>query len=148
MNISKIKSIIIIFISLFIAVRGICQHINPSIKINVINISAKKGDVLVALYNSDKGFPGEKTGAVKFARGKLENGISVIEFENIEAGTYAVALFHDTNGDDKLNFNFLGIPKEGYGFSNNARNMFSAPSFKQASFKHEKETKLEIKMRY
>lgn len=120
----------------------------PPIRINVTHASSKKGDILVALYNSEKGFPGEKTGVIRTAKGVIQNGKSLIIIDDVAPGTYAIALFHDTNGDGKLNFNFLGIPKEGYGFSNNAWNMFSAPSFRQSAFVHEKETDIEIRMRY
>ena len=120
----------------------------PPIRINVTHASSKKGDILVALYNSEKGFPGEKTGVIRTAKGVVQNGRSLIVIDDVAPGTYAVALFHDTNGDGKLNFNFFGIPKEGYGFSNNAWNMFSAPSFKQSAFVHDKETDIEIRMRY
>jgi uncharacterized protein (DUF2141 family) len=54
-------------------------------------------------------------------------------FKNIEGGIYAVSVYHDKNDNRLLDENFFGIPTEGYGFSNNARGIFSAPSFKEAS---------------
>ncbi len=53
---------------------------------------------------------------------------------DIPDGIYALAFFIDTDGNGKLNKNFLGIPKEQFGFSNNAMGALSAPSFEQASF--------------
>jgi len=138
--------LVLIFSLLYFGSYG--SEINPSIKINVTNINSAKGAVLAALYNSDKGFPGEGETALLFVKGIPQNGKCLIVIENIPPGTYAVALFHDINGDKKLNTNWLGIPKEGYGFSNNASKMFSAPSFKQASFSHTNETNLEIRLRY
>jgi uncharacterized protein (DUF2141 family) len=52
----------------------------------------------------------------------------------IPYGKYAVTIFHDVNGDTELNSNFMGIPKEPYGFSNNPRAMFGPPSFEQSLF--------------
>jgi hypothetical protein len=49
-------------------------------------------------------------------------------------GTYAVIVFHDENQDGKLDKNFLGVPQEGYGASNNVRHLMSAPEFEEASF--------------
>ena len=122
---------------------------NAPIRINVTNVSTKKGNILVALYNSDKGFPGGKEGAIRTATGLAQNEKCLIVIDNVVAGNYAVALFHDTNGDSKLNSNFLGIPKEGYGFSNNAANLFSAPKFKQAAFIHGNVvTDITIQMKY
>ncbi|MBL6715485.1 MAG: DUF2141 domain-containing protein [Pseudomonadales bacterium] len=51
----------------------------------------------------------------------------------LPGGTYAVGVFHDVDGDEALSKNFLGIPKEPFGFSNNVRGRFGPPSFKDAS---------------
>ena len=53
---------------------------------------------------------------------------------NLPEGTYAIALFVDANENLKIDKNFLGIPKEQYGFSNNAMGTLSGPSFEQAKF--------------
>ena len=57
-----------------------------------------------------------------------------VTFEDLPYGTYAITILHDENGNLKVDANFLGIPKEGYGFSNNARNLFRAPKFEEAKF--------------
>jgi len=49
-------------------------------------------------------------------------------------GTYAVAVVHDADGNGKLNTNLLGMPRERYGFANDARGTFGPPSFEDASF--------------
>ena len=116
--------------------------------IDVTQVSSKKGPVMVALFQAADGFPMEAGKAVYREKVQPLNGRAVLRIEGVKAGTYAVALFHDTNEDGQLNLNFLGIPKEGYGVSNNVRNRFSAPKFSQASFRHEKETRLEIQIRY
>ena len=53
---------------------------------------------------------------------------------NIPDGKYAIALFIDKNKNKKIDKNFIGIPKEQFGFSNNAMGKLSAPSFQQAMF--------------
>ena len=60
--------------------------------------------------------------------------IARCDFEGIPAGTYALVVLHDENMNGKVDTNWIGIPKEGYGFSNDAKASFSAPSFKDASF--------------
>ena len=55
-------------------------------------------------------------------------------FENIPEGTYAVSIFHDENNNDKLDSNFIGIPKEDYGCSNNAKGFMGPPKWKDAKF--------------
>ena len=54
--------------------------------------------------------------------------------ENLKPGKYAFKYFHDENNDEKINTNLIGIPKEGYGFSNNAKGFFGKPSYKDVVF--------------
>ena len=54
-------------------------------------------------------------------------------FEGLKAGRYAVAMYHDVDGDESLDTNMLGIPREPYGFSNNAVGRFGPPSFDDAA---------------
>lgn len=59
------------------------------------------------------------------------------DFEDIPPGTYALAVIHDENMNGVLDTNALGIPREGYGFSNDARAWFGPPSFADASFHYD-----------
>ena len=72
----------------------------------------------------------------------------VAAFQDVPAGTFAIAVFHDTNSNGKLDKNFLGIPKEGYAFSNNVFGTFRAPGFEDASFEFDGNKTVKIKMRY
>ena len=53
----------------------------------------------------------------------------------LASGTYAIGIFHDVNLSNKMDNNFFGVPKEQYGFSNNARAFFGPPNFEDAAFK-------------
>ena len=71
-------------------------------------------------------------------------------FSNIEPGTYAVAVVHDENSDGKLDKNFVGVPSEGYGVSNNKTYALSAPKWDESVFTiapSESKT-LQVKLRY
>jgi uncharacterized protein (DUF2141 family) len=70
-------------------------------------------------------------------------------FNNVPAGTYAVFVFHDANTNNKMDKNFLGIPKEGYGASKNKLPFASAPSYNDNKFVVENKTitSLQIKIR-
>lgn len=119
------------------------------VQVQISGISEKKGEIFAALYTSSAGFPSKVTHAFKTAKATPLNGKAVLTFSEVPEGKYAIALFHDTNNDGKLNTNFLGIPKEGYGVSNNVRNLFSAPGFDESSFKVGKSAvKLTIKVQY
>ena len=88
----------------------------------------------MAFYNKEADFLNED----KIFMGKTveinAKGTATISLENISPGTYAIAAFLDENGNGKMDTNFLGIPKEKYGFSNNVRPMMRAATFKEASF--------------
>jgi uncharacterized protein (DUF2141 family) len=79
---------------------------------------------------------------------KAKKGLNSITLQNISDGRYALAIFHDENGDGKMNKNMLGIPKEGYGVSNNVKNLMSAPTFKEAAFTHNRDSELTIQLNY
>lgn len=68
---------------------------------------------------------------------KIVNNKCIVVLENLKPGKYAFKYFHDENSDEKINTNFMGIPKEGYGFSNNAKGKFGPPSFEKMIFEIE-----------
>jgi uncharacterized protein (DUF2141 family) len=77
------------------------------------------------------------------------NGHATCQFENIPSGTYAVSVFHDENSNGKLDTNFLGIPREGVGASNNAKGHLGPPKFSAAAFHHSgSRTALKITVKY
>lgn len=79
---------------------------------------------------------------------KAAKGRAVIVFEGVDQGTYAISVIHDANRNGKLDTNFFGIPKEGFGFSNDAMGKFGPPSFEKASFKTPPASALKITLKY
>jgi uncharacterized protein (DUF2141 family) len=69
-----------------------------------------------------------------------------IQFPGIEPGTYAIAVFHEQNGDGEQNRNMLGLPTEPYGFSNDV-GRFAPPSFDAARFQVRGDTAVEIRVK-
>ena len=118
------------------------------IDIKVTGVNNQKGEILVALFDAPEGFPLNATKAIKLAKSPAHQGDVLVHLPEVPPGKYAIALFHDVNGDAILNTNLLHIPKEGYGVSNNIRNKFSAPEFKQAVFMHDSLTSLIISINY
>ena len=122
----------------------------------VINLSDQKkaGTLMLAIYNNAEAFEGsvikEKRSEVGVFKGLelyLEPKDSMRLSIEIPDGEYAIAFFIDANGNKKLDKNFLGIPKEQYGFSNNAMGTLSAPTFEQAKFKVAGNTVQNIKLK-
>lgn len=103
-----------------------------SLTITVKNIKKIKGHVLVAVFDHESKFLKD----FSIAKRKKVNGQeATFVFEDLPKGTYAISVFQDVNNNDKLDTNFLGIPKEPYGFSNNPSTFFGPPNFTKASFK-------------
>ena len=107
----------------------------PGIHVKVLDIRNSTGAVACALFESPEGFPTDYLrSATKIMFMKVRDKQARCDFENIPPGTYALAVVHDENMNGKLDTNLLGIPKEGYGFSNDAKALLGAPTFSAASF--------------
>lgn len=104
-------------------------------------MSSNDGKVIIALCNNDANYTDNKSPFI----GKsisIDKNTAIIEFEDLPFGEYAIKAFHDEDSNNDLNTNIIGIPIEDYGFSNNARGMFGPPSWEDAKFKLNDETKI------
>jgi uncharacterized protein (DUF2141 family) len=105
------------------------------IHVQILDIRNSIGTIACALFKSPTGFPTEYLhSATNIMVLKIRKSQARCDFEDIPAGTYALAVVHDENMNGKLDTNWLGIPTEGYGFSNDAKGVLKAPSFSSASF--------------
>ena len=122
----------------------------PGIHVKVLNIRNSVGTIGCALFESPDGFPIE---FLRYATNiiviKIRDTQARCDFVDIPPGRYALAVIHDENMNGKLETNWLGMPKEGYGFSNDAKAVLSAPSFSAASFPYEgRDLSLTISLHY
>ena len=122
-----------------------------TVTLEVRNIETK-GEMHLAIYDDADVFEndnGEKGGATKgIVEGVIEEvgtGTATYSFE-LPNGTYAIGIFIDTNYNNEMDRNFFGVPKEQYGFSNDAKGSFGPPSFKDASFTVSGDMQLEINL--
>jgi uncharacterized protein (DUF2141 family) len=109
------------------------------------NVQGDGGMVRLALYNSNDQFM--KT-EIKAAEIKSVNGEAIAVLKDVKPGTYAISVMHDANDNKELDSNMFGIPKEGFGFSNDAMGMFGPPDFKKASFQYSGKNEVVINLRY
>lgn len=100
----------------------------------VHKIRNHSGQMGFLLFNSKEGFPNHPEKALVSAFIKVVADSIEHTFINIPLGSYAISAFHDENNDKKVNSNFLGIPKEGIGVSNNIKGSFGPPKFDDAKF--------------
>ncbi len=101
--------------------------------VKITGLKNDQGTVKVALCNSKENYKNNRS-PFKAAIIKIENNQAVAVFENLTPGSYAIKAFHDENDNDDFDTNFLGIPSEDYGFSNNVRGLFGPPSWDSAKF--------------
>ena len=119
--------------------------------VRVDNIE-EAGEIHIAIYDSADAFEadrGEKGGA---APGITQGTIEMVEPGSVTyryelpPGTYAIGIFHDANLNNRLDNYFFGVPREQYGFSNNARGFMGPPSFEDAAFLVEGKTEISISL--
>lgn len=103
-----------------------------SVTVQVDGALPAKGTVVVALFDSEEAFL--KDSIADQTATLSEDGTAVATFEGIAPGVYAISAFHDKNGNGKLNTNFLGIPKEKTGASNNPKPRMGPPLFEASKF--------------
>ena len=120
------------------------------IRLTVTNLRNDKGFVLVSLFKEGQGFPDKAAQAFRTDKVAIFNRKAILIFPDLPAGSYGISILHDENNDQQMNKNGLGLPKEGYGFSNNVIGAFGPPSYKRASFTHKTGglTDVQIKTRY
>src|SRR6266851_3060024 len=102
--------------------------------VRVVNLRNSTGQVICTLFNLPAAFPSDSSKAVGQIAAPIKDDAAVCSFGGLAPGKYALVVFHDENGNGKFDRNWLGMPKEGYAFSNNVRPVFSPPSFKAAAF--------------
>ncbi|MCR9013955.1 DUF2141 domain-containing protein [Aquiflexum gelatinilyticum] len=109
---------------------------NPTtLSLQVTHVKSDQGLVRVLLFKGESGFPDDEAKAFKSASVKIKDGKAVVDFGPVPEGTYALSVFHDSQNTGKLRTNAFGIPRDGYGFSNDAMGMFGPPHFEKAAFK-------------
>lgn len=106
--------------------------LKSNLVVEVSGIRNQKGLLCLKLFSGSKGFPNGDAQAAQRQCVKIAQTTLTVTFNNLPSGSYAVAVYHDANGDRKLNRNGAGMPTEGYGFSNNPTVRSGPPSFGQA----------------
>ena len=133
----KMKSVfVILFLVNFTSLMYAQSVQNGTIIVEITGIEDKGGVMTIGLFKETDEFLEIPSFGDEISI-KDESTISV-KLENIPFGTYAISIFHDLNENGELDSNFMGIPKEPIGFSNNHFPQFGPPKFKKAAFQLDK----------
>jgi uncharacterized protein (DUF2141 family) len=145
------STLVILILLLGASTRVMTQSGTATLTVRVIGVRNNKGRIAFALFQSEAGFPGDSSKAVRTQQAEVDAQTGSAEFvlHGIPYGVYAVSVFHDENLNGKLDKNFVGAPKEGYGASNNPKKRMGPPPFGEASFSlNQPEQSVEIKLIY
>jgi uncharacterized protein (DUF2141 family) len=99
--------------------------------VQVDDVKSAQGTIMVAVYDSADSFLKKPT---RSARVAATAGTMSVLIKDLPAGEYGIALFHDANGNGKMDSNLMGIPSEDHAFSNNALGHMGPPKFEQVKF--------------
>ncbi|OUR94331.1 hypothetical protein A9Q87_01405 [Flavobacteriales bacterium 34_180_T64] len=121
---------------------------NTNVKIIIKGIRSDKGKIVLAVFKDQEGFKSRKpVKRIELNKDELEkNEIQL----NLDMGIYGISVFDDENDNNKMDYNFFGIPKEGFGFSNYYHKGYSKPHFDKFKFVVIKDNLIliEIQLRY
>ncbi|MEJ2636367.1 MAG: DUF2141 domain-containing protein [Calditrichia bacterium] len=150
MKLIKITNMLLIFCLLPLAVFSQDAPVEKSesrgLTVKITGLKNDRGKVMIALCNSEENFSSHEE-VFRGAAVEVVNKEAQAVFKDIPPGEYAVKVFHDQNENGKMDTNFLGIPREKYGFSNNAKGKFGPPKWKDAKFDFvNPDTTLEIRL--
>ena len=132
------NQILITIVCLFYPIL-LCGQITLTIKVE--QLRNNNGKLLLELSN-------DKEEVLKGFAGTIVANKSIVVINDLKPGKYTFKYFHDENNDEKLNTKFMGIPREGYGFSNNAKGTFGPPSFDKTVFEVTKSDTMQCTVTY
>lgn len=120
------------------------------ISVRISNVESDKGNCIVCVYDNAKSFSEKGGTPVSCLTAPIAGKNATALFENLKPGTYAIMVIHDANNNRKFDNNFLGIPKEGYGASQNKLPFAAAPKFEEnkITVSDNTTTTCNIKLRY
>jgi len=139
-SIFTIVTLVLVFL-----MSGFAQAQNVSLEVKMTGFKNDTGKVKVGLYDSEFSFL--KT-IYKSAAVDIKSGTASVVFKDVPKGTYAISVYHDENSNGALDRNGFGIPTEGYGTSNDAKGFMGPPSFEDAKFIVNANSKTSITIHY
>lgn len=150
------KLFISVFISILCGLGGLLIDSTPNavkvndhnVKVVIEGVRSDKGKIVIAVFKDQEGFKNKNpVKRVELNKSELEGDEIVL---SLDAGIYGISVLDDENNNNKMDYNFLGMPKEGFGFSNYYHTGLSKPHFDKFKFeiKNTSVELIEIRLRY
>ncbi|HER09976.1 MAG TPA: DUF2141 domain-containing protein [Bacteroides sp.] len=143
-------SLILTILLCFGPVPGLPAQSAPTGTLEIVftGIKSDRGNVAAGVNRSPEGWPRKPHMEFCWEKADLKDGTLIAEIENLPYGVYAISVLDDVNRNGKMEM-ILGIPREGWGFSNNPPFRLSIPDFDDCSFIVERPfTRITIDLRY
>ena len=121
-----------------------------NVEVTVTGIRAEKGQIAIGVFLDEESFRREKAYLeIQFPKKDIRDGVMTVSF-SLEPGIYGLSLLDDENSNRKMEYNFLGIPKEGFGFSDYYHTGITRPKFADFRFTvvQGQDIKIKVRMRY
>jgi uncharacterized protein (DUF2141 family) len=112
----------------------------------VEGMNSDVGNLGVLVFNNARGWAEDRTAALRDIAVPAVKGTQTLVVPDLPPGKYAVALIHDLNKNHKLDKNFIGMPKEQWGMSNNPHATIKAPPIEKAMVAVDKDTEIHIRL--
>ncbi len=133
------KKLCILFV--FLIGKSLISFGQATLTVEINGLRNNRGQVLVELSD-------ENGIHVKGISQKIRNNQCIILIQDLNPGKYGLKYFHDENNNSKLDMNWIGIPLEGYGFSNNAKGLFRPPAYEKTIFEVKQSTSINCYVGY
>jgi uncharacterized protein (DUF2141 family) len=142
------KWFVILVLTLFFLFEPFCVKCQTAtLTIKIEGVKEKHGSIMIAVFDNEQNY----LNLNEMADGAIiaaDSAIVSCTFTNLSNGLLAVSVFHDYDDNRELNRNWLGMPQEGYAFSNNYYNALKPASFEDAVFYFTQDTTLYLKLNY
>ena len=129
----------------FSLLTGFVSGEKPQLTIKIENIEVLEGDIKIAVFNKSEEFLKQDYIFKKYKKA-VKSSTETIIIDDLPKGEYAFILYHDENGDGKLNRNMFGIPREPFAFSNNVKPKLAKPTFEECKFSLEENLVLQTNL--
>ena len=139
------KRLLILSVSLFGVLGNLSFAQKHAVSIQLQNLNTTKGQLLISIFNKDTGFPEEVSAA--YSTVVFKEPLRKILVLFLPKGTYALAIVHDKNKNNKMDKNLFGAPTEPYGVSLNKTYLLKAPLFEENKFGLQSDTSLMIQLK-